>query len=354
MKALGLAVTTAVSLAITSPAQSTVTAPDVAAPNISDAIDGVEGLDLAGRGQLLIDESWIGSHRVGQSLREISFLRDSGFSKALTSGLADITVTLSVAPHAAVLAAPTLDDNHAANRTTAFVGRVTLPASTSLAARQAAWTNAEDVVTITLQSPWTYPGGTVCIDIDGTPVAGQAAPYWPVEGALDTGSSGAAQTSGQSCGELGQLDISVTHLAPGSTAPFAVEGPIGVSTAFLFGTPIPALDLTLIGSPGCTLQVVPVATLPSAFDRSSQIPGALPRASSVLELDLPNSPAVLSTAMRAQLVALTAPLTTSNGLDFTLASAAPTLGAAYIRAKPGAPRGRVSTTRVPVVRLTLQ
>jgi hypothetical protein len=328
------------------------------------------GMSAAARLQLLVDPGLLPTTAPGQAVTALSFRRDFAFEKPAAGGAADLRVTLSISPGAAAAASEVFAANAAAQasgRTIVFQGTVTAPSSAAPDGRTPDWNDPQDVVSITFQTPFVYSGGTLCIDIWGTPAIAGGAPYWPVDAAVDS-IAGQVTPVGHACGSFGgqwqneaefvSASVGAPSLVPGSSARFRAFGARNMPGAVLVGTVPVAFDLHAlgVGEDGCFLYVGDPIVLPLLFtDRS--IP-AFTGGEALLPLHMPTVPAFAGSAFRIQFLELSTPLRTSNALDCVVASRPANLEMASVFAWSSAgsepQTGRVDPAKAPVVRLTFQ
>lgn len=185
-------------------AQSYVTVPAAADARDGTGVGWVPGFERPGRIQFLIGEPLLVG-ALGRELRAMTFRRD-GFEPARLAGQADLEVSLSTRPTLDPLDVST---RFVANRgvpTMVFQGRVALPASPRLAQRDAAGWNTPHAVTITFAQPWTYPGGTLCIEVVGEPVAGATSPAWSIDLEVEA-TTGQRFVLGSGCGAVAARSV---------------------------------------------------------------------------------------------------------------------------------------------------
>jgi hypothetical protein len=172
---------------------------------------------------------------VGKTLTALEFRRDAG-TVAFQGGSADFVVNLSMAPAEPLDASPLFANNAGSTPVSVFSGTLQFPASPAAAAPT--W-SPTDVLRIPFQVPFLYQGGPLCIDIVGTPIAGQAAGWWPADAAHAL-AAGTLLDLGGGCGSYGgathQWSAAEAHtLVPGGNAHFVALGPVGGFGLIAFG-----------------------------------------------------------------------------------------------------------------------
>lgn len=345
------------SILVASPvlAAQSLTVPATAASRDGTGVLDRVGFERPGRLQILLGEPHL-TAAIGSSLRALRLRRD-GSRLDLRSGAVHVTITGSVTtgldperPSA------TFAQNLGGAPTVLFAGFVTLPAAPRLPNRDAAAWQAPDCVSLPFQTPLAYSGGTLCLQLDIVPLAGNATTWWPID-AERSGSSGQAVTRGQACGAVAAdrpASVDVRSLRVGSAATLATLAPPNSLAVLVLGaSPVGPIDLAFLGAPGCTLDVSPdmaVGTTASPAIVSGR-PGA-----AHLVLPLPHETHLAGATFHAQwLLVDGSQLTTTNALDLTVAAVSPALGASIVAAAsatsslPAA--GQVDASIVPVLQL---
>lgn len=244
-----------------------------------------------------------------------------------------------------------------------FRGRIALPASPAPAGRAVGWSTPSDVVSIPFTTAFPYSGGTLCIDLLGRPVAGNASRFWAVDAIADPASS-RVTPFGDACGPFrGRARVTDPYttafvgpreLVAACSASFVARGGIGMPGAFLFGFTPASIDLHALGvaAPGCRLLVADGAAIPTPFE--DWTPRGFAAGVASVPLRIPVESRLFGARFVSQFVEIGAPLRTSNGLDCALAASLPALGMAVVTAPfdgvQAPARGRVDTGTAPVVR----
>ncbi len=349
-----------ISLAGTLSAQSVVI--PVGATNSSgDSVHWAPGHGLDERRLILVDMP-LALHNT--TLTEIAFRREES-TNDFSGGLADLTVKMSIAPHTAVLAVPTFDLNHGANVSTVFQGQVSLAPSPSADGRTVQWSNAFDVIAIPLTPGFAFTSGTLAIEFESRPVAGQEAGYWAADG-FHEATNASVQRIGESCSPsaklrrpdeiLSSIGIAEDGLVPGSTATFSATGQIGATAAFGIGFQSTDIDLSFLGfaGPGCRLRVVPELAPLATLEARPPLSGGF----ASFPIQIPVDPGALGLTFFVQSFEVSTAVYTSELAQCTIAGSIPSIGVSGVRADivgPGLPpTGKVATNRGPVLRFTYQ
>lgn len=266
----------------------------------------------------------------------------------------DVGRTLALAPAAARFA-----DNRG-QATLVFAGEVVLPDAPALPHRNAASWSSPHAVEVAFSSPFPYPGGDLCVEIDGDPVAGMASPWWPVDCALFTHDA-RTNSVGIPCDPALEVTAARAGMLPGNTAwLFAAGRPHTAGIVMLGAEPsLPGIPLDVIGATGCRAYVQPVVTLGVGFGAATRRAAA----DAALTLQLPMASHLLGATLGVQWLGYPSPVNAaglglSAGLRLQLASSLPSPDAVQIRSGPLGPSapwpeaGDVSVDRFPVVRLT--
>lgn len=322
---------------------------------------------IAGASRPLRQQTLIGaSHLTSLANQTITALelRRSAANEVYIGGSMDLTVTLSIAPIAPIDALPTFAANVGPAPTTVFSGTVTLPTSPAVSGgpgSQVAWTSANTLL-IPLQTPFLYTGGTLCIDVTGQPIAGQSANWWMADAEFED-IAGSVANLGGGCGAYGGPQhewsfVATRTLVPGGHGRFFAYGPpLGFGLA-AFGSrspgPIP-MALLGLGSPvGCDLYIGQLfALMIEVFESQAtpQNPGADGMAE--VRLKIPSDASVLGLTMTTQWIEWSQ-AASSNALEWTIASAIPSLDMALVEGLPTESGGELSVHLAPVWRLTSQ
>jgi hypothetical protein len=313
------------------------------------------------RQQFLIGQSFLARLK-GRAVTAISFRRD-GQPTALSPGQGDIRLLVSQgvltdARHAT----PSFDTNLGLNPVTAFAGRISAPSSPRPTNRNAVGFGADEVVTITFSAPWVYVGGTLCLDIAGTPAVGSTTRAWPIDVDRDD-RRGTIALTGRSCIQIAQrvtrhISADPASLRPGSTMRIvAFAGAGDMSLLLIAAQRLPAaLSLAMIGSPTCELWVLPDVMLwTAARPNTPSFP-----ATANAYLHTPPDSALLNAVLHTQwLVVQGAALRTSEAAALQFASLAAPIDGAIVVSTPyqgSSPPavGEVATSAVPVLQIHYQ
>ncbi|MCB9871538.1 MAG: hypothetical protein H6837_16905 [Planctomycetes bacterium] len=319
---------------------------------------------FAARRQLLIDERHLLGLK-GRSIARIVLRRNGGDPDALRSSAVWLELTMSHAPRAADATQAAFASNRGGDASVVFAGDVTLPATPGVAKPPASWAGA-GAITIRLARPFTYRGGTLCLET----VTGKALratpnePWWPIDAATQPQSArGAVTTLGVSCipgcGPT-PAGADAASFVPGATACMWLRGVLPANdyalcclgaSARSWGTiPLP-MDLTPFGAAGCWVQVdllvmsrVALRTLPRTGERLG-----------MLEFELPAVPAIVGLSLFSQWAVETRRnafgWVTSNGVRATVGALSPASGVSWVEcADTNASVGRLLRDRCPVLR----
>lgn len=351
---------TLAALAVTVSAQSFQVVPAAAATTDAFAYEWLAGATRLHRQQTLIGASHLGNLQ-GRSIQAIE-LRRTTVAKGFAGGSTSWVVSLSTSPNTPVSLSNAFASNVGTDVQQVFSGVVALPASpaTTGPGSAIAWTSS-NTVRVVFQTPFVYQGGTLCIDITGTPIAGQQT-WWMADAAEEVVPGTDAVQIGSGCGIYGgpTHDWSEVHersLVPGGYGVFRANGTPNGPAFAMFGQagafPFP-LSLIGIPTPGCVCYLDPlsiVAFLPATFEPEVH-PLAVGATAEVL-LKIPATPSVFGFQMTTQWFDLLQ-LATSNAITWTVATAIPQLDMALVEGHPNGATGTVSTHLAHVVRLEYQ
>lgn len=344
-----IAPTLAMSLAITSvAAQQFTVVPAIRTNSEATAFGWIPGASRGLRQQTLIGSSHLTS-LIGKTITAIQ-LRRNNENEAFQGGQASIAARLTTSP----LAPLECSSNFEANAGVPGVpGASLIPSSVTVTLHPSpvpsgsiGWTQ-NNRVDIPLMTPFTYQGGTLCVDLVGTPITGQNTNWWMADLELED-ISGTTIDLGGGCGTYGNQWSQVDHrtLLPGANARFTANGTPNGPALAAFGSAntfgIPLSSIGLPSGPGCDIWLSTITTMISATFEVSQHPlsGSLSGTAAV-QFKVPNTPAVFGFTMATQWVDL-AQLATSNAVEWTIATAAPTLEMAIIDGDPTETTGYAS------------
>ena len=219
------------------------------------------------------------------------------------------------------------------------------------------------MIDIPLQRPFRYVGGTLCIEVSGTPTPGDEAGWWPIDGAVDA-IEGSVDDVGESCANHGsnwnlrQAFVSASthpgHLVPGSTAGFHAFGDPGSIGALLIGFRSADVDLGAlgVGEPGCRLYVLDTLAIPTTYPAVPH--PRIDHGAAIVRLAIPPRRNLFGATFRAQFVESGTRLRTSNALDCRLSTRFSSLGMCTVRGHVWQmPRdhGIVDSRKAPVIRI---
>jgi hypothetical protein len=220
--------------------------------------------------------------------------------------------------------------------------------------------------TVPFTAPFPYAGGTLCFDVEGSPVQPTR---WPIDyhGDLQTGR---VLRRGAACGAVASITtktarVSEWALRPGSTIPLSVLGERdSVGVLMLGAAPLsPPLRLDFLGATGCELHVDPLVSLSTALTvrsgRAANHPGV-----GEIAVHMPAEPRIVGAQVFAQWTNAAVGtsglrLSTSDALELTFAGGLGTYDAATVTSNradglPVPAHGRVAQGHAPVVRLVFR
>jgi hypothetical protein len=328
----------------------------------SDAVsyEWIAGASRELRQQTLIGASHL-SGMVGRELRALE-LRRTAVDEVYQGGTAQLEVRLSISPRTPLDCSPKYLDNVGPQPVLVFQGQVTLPTSPAHPGSQVAWTPA-NVVRVPFQVPFVYLGGTLLVDILGTPIAGQTADWWMADAEFED-LKGTAVQVGAGCGIYGGAQREWSHVAPRTLLPgaharfWAYGTPNGLALA-VFGAesavPIPLASFG-ITTPGCNLHLQPgliLATNVTIFEPESHPLLAAFGATAEARLKLPAAPWLFGFTLTTQWLDM-AQMASSNAIRWSVAHAIPSLDMALVEGAPSESSGEVSVHLAHVLRLEYQ
>ena len=336
----------------------------VVAPAVNNTADAVGQNRIAGAGgdlrqQILVGEAHLLS-MIGASIQAIEFRR-SASTEAFTGGSVQMTVSLSSSITPPIECSTTFAANTGTGEQQVFSGTVTIPTSVGIAGTTVPW-SANNIIRVQFSSPYAYSGGTLCIDIVGSPIGGQEPGWWMTD-AADEGQTGSITDLGGGCGTFGvgtfRSAIAGRTLVAGTTAQMIARGtPYGLGVAavgpkFIPGVPLAALGFTN-APPGCAIHLSQIDLLAARIflpDPDPQLAAMGARAD--FELKIPAIPAALGFQMTTQWFDWTQ-TATSNAIEWTISTSMPTLGMALVEGHPLESTGRATVNHAHVMRFEYQ
>jgi hypothetical protein len=301
---------------------------------------------------------------LGRTLQAIE-LRRTAENEVFAGGTANLTVTLSIAPHTALEGSSTFAANVGGSPLQVYSGPVTFPTSPATPppspTTAVAWT-ANNTVRIAFSQPFVYPGGTLCIDITGQPISGQNANWWMADAEFED-ISGTVQNLGGGCGIYGGPShewayVSPRSLLPGGYAHFQAYGtPWGIGIA-AFGQRSPVgVPLSLLGlnaAPGCDAFLATIDAVMGTVFVPPTVPAlAASGGDAHIEFKIPASTSMFGLSLTTQWLDWTQ-IASSNAIEWTIASAMPTLDMALIDGHPSEAQGNISVHLAHVLRFEYQ
>ncbi|HEB54482.1 MAG TPA: hypothetical protein ENI87_14620 [bacterium] len=346
-------------IAVASPAQSFTVVPAQYANTDANGICAIPGAADAYRHVTLVGASHLTS-MVGQSIQAVSFRRSASDS-TYQGGTIHLQVWLSATSTAPLDCSRAFADNVGAAPVLVFSGPVTVPTSPASPGPNAPWT-PQNTVRIAFNTGFFYAGGTLCMDIVGSPVAGQEVDWWMTDAVVES-YGGSTANLGGACGAFVGSDgnsafLGARSLVAGGFIESTASGtPYGLAiAAFGQGTPL-GTPLSLLGfaaQPGCDLHLATLDFLMAAVFVPDPDPALAGRGGEAnLHLKIPATPAVFGHTMTTQWLDWTQ-MATSNAIEWTVGAQMPTLDMALITGDPASPIGRASPNRAHVLRFEWQ
>lgn len=338
-----------------------VIAQDIVVPASCSTADGRSNGALAGftqrfRMQVLLRASRLTALQ-NRELTGFVVRRDGQNPEALQGGRTYLVVRLSTLGVGQAAPSPVFAHNEGNDVREVFRGMITIPDAPALAHRDAATWQSPHAVAVDFTAPFPYLGGTLCLDIEGSPDAMQPARWWPIDFDLATHDAQVAQL-GSSCNPRAQALCSPSDLLPGGSVRLIGIGRERTLAGLMLGArqATPPLSLDGIGATGCVAHLLPDVTLGNTY---SGAPSA-GMAAACAHLHLPNLPSLANATLYAQWLAYPDPinpaqLSTTAGLALQMASATTQLSGVVVRTGPlsgTAPTpgdGRVLPQIVPVL-----
>ena len=278
----------------------------------------------------------------GKSLLEVWFRRDSLFTEVLQPGQSQVTALVSSGGKEPETATMTFGSNHGPQVIQVTRRKLALPKSPRLATGKVADWATHNSVRISFSTAFFYSGGPLCLELVGKPLAGQASDFWPVDFNYDP-EKGVATPFGSTCYPLGKEARSASaapaSLRVGSTARLQAFGRPDTPGILTLGNQHYAngINLSFAGAPGCHIYTQPIVSLGQFFASLPWIKHGFATST----FHIPNHPRFMQGRIYAQWINLEAALprsqwtnaaglTTSNGLELTLAATPPRLGMCFI------------------------
>lgn len=363
---------TALALASTALSQSP---QHLVAPAAYDQVDALAYEWLAGacaprRQQILVGPSHLQpmlANATTATITAIEFRRNAA-AEVYQGGSMQLTVTLSTAPHGPLDCDDRWPHNIGPDATTVFAGVAMLPTSPATAAGMGTpvpWTPA-NTLRLQFAQPFVYRGGTICVQLLGTPIPGQEAQWWMADAVAEVIATHPPIEFGRGCGTFGGPNrqwsfCAERTLIPSKRADFFADGPDNGLAVAVIGDAAPwPIPLSMFGfaTPGCSCYVNPsavICTLPAVFEPQLQVPAIqyhFPGRADVL-IHLPPNPLCFGIRLTTQWFDLTQQAT-SPAHTWTVASAIPTIDMALNECHPLSTCGTVTTDLAPVVRFEWQ
>ncbi len=313
---------------------------------------------LAGASRSVRQQTLIGANHLSamtnKTINAIEFRRTAE-NDTFTGGTANMTVTLSTSSAPTHEVSSSFANNIGSTLVQVFSGPVTFPTSPPVAGPTVNW-STNNVVRIQFATPFIYTGGRLCIDITGTPIAGQQANWWMADAEFED-IPGTVTDLGGGCGSYATSSFVAKYslVVGGYTKMTAYGTPWGLAIAAIGnpGNPVPLGALGFTAPGNCNLMLSSLMILePMLF-----IPDANPILASSggradFELKIPNIPGAQGLTLATQWFDWTETATT-NALEWTIL-ATPTLDMALVEGHPLEPTGNVTGHLAHVMRFEYQ
>ncbi|MFK7739836.1 MAG: hypothetical protein AB8H80_05885, partial [Planctomycetota bacterium] len=320
----------------------------------------VPGISGEWRHQILIGAQHLNA-MLGHQITALEYRRSkSTYALPATSGNA--TVALSIAPSSPIACSAQFAVNAGTTPTQVFQGTVLAPASPAEPGPNIAW-DADNTVRIQFQQSFVYAGGTLCIDITGANLPGQEPKWWPIDATLED-LPGTTTDLGGGCGIYGGQTSAWSHvearsLVPGGNADMHANGTPGSLAICAIGTPNAAggVSLAMLGFPapaGCELKL---ATMDLLF-ATTFVPATHPLFAAAggradVSIPLPAIPEAIGFSLATQWLDWSQSAS-SNAIEWTVASAIPSLDMAIVEGHPSEASGNRYVYMAPVLRFEHQ
>lgn len=330
--------------------------------------DAVSYVWLPGASRNLRQQTLVGASHltslIGQSLTAIE-LRRTAENEIFAGGSADLVVNLSISPRTPLTCSSTFALNASTSPTEVFNGTVTFPTSPATAppspTTTVPWT-PDNTLRIPFAQPFVYLGGTLCIDVVGTPISGQNANWWMADAVFEN-LSGSTLDLGGGCGIYGGPShqwsyVSARSLLPGGFARLHAYGtPWGVAVAAFGQRSLVGVPLAMLGlpaGPGCDVFLSTVDTVVGELFVPDAHPGlAAAGGRADVEFKLPATTSMFGLSLTTQWLDWTQ-VATSNAIEWTIASAMPTLDMALVDGHPAEATGHATVHLAHVLRFEYQ
>jgi hypothetical protein len=332
-------------------------------PAAAATSDAVSMMWLPGCAASLRQQTLVGPTRLpgrnGQTLQAIEFRRQ-GTNEAYVGGAVQWMVRVANAPVTPLSASRAFATNLGGAPTTVFQGVLTVPSSPAVTGTTVDWTS-NNVVRVPFTTPFVYTGGTLCLDILGHAVSGQRVTWWPADcefedvagTVVDLGAG--CHASGAPASETNR--IMARTLLRGGQAQFFARGTAGDLALLMHGTPaampVPLVALGLPAHPACRSYLDPAGIAAVTLSLFVTEPGVLGGGYCEQFLPLPNEPWILGASMASQWAGVPS-WTVTNGVQWTVGTAIPTLDMAHIEGNANDVDGVVAVHQAHVIRFEFQ
>ena len=330
----------------------------IVVPSSYGTTDGNSHNWLGGASHLQRQQTLIGANHlsamVNKTISAIEFRRTAG-NQTFAGGTANMTVTISTSTSTTKDVSSTFANNIGSAPVQVFSGNVTLPTSPPTVGPTVNWT-PNNVVLISFTTPFLYTGGRLCIDITGTPIAGQEANWWMADAVFED-IPGTVTDLGGGCGTYSdRASIQDYSLMVGGYAHMTAFGsPLGLAIAAIGapGTPLPLSALGFTPPGNCNLMLSSLMILePMLFIPDSNPIVAANGGRADFELKIPNIPGAQGLTLATQWFDWSETATT-RALQWTITST-PTVDMALIEGTPLGSTGNVTANLAHVIRFEYQ
>lgn len=285
---------------------------------------------------------------VGRPIMAIE-LRRNAANETYLGGTVNMTVRLSTTSQDPLASSSMFAANIGSNETLVWSGNVDLPTSPPQPGPVVAW-SAANTLRIGFTTPFTYPGGTLCVDVTGWALPGQHADWWMAD-AMFEDLQGSAVDLGGGCGPYGGAQKEWSHVAKrtlvagGNARFFAYGDPWTVGVAVFGDGMTTGLPMNWLGFPspaGCDLHLSSFLLMaPVVFEPDPSPLLAHRGGLGDIRLPFANDGSFLGVTFTTQWFEI-GQWQTSNAIQWTTAAAAPQLGMTLVEGHPNEPDGELS------------
>jgi hypothetical protein len=314
------------------------------------------GLSQRFRMQVLLKGTSLSS-LANRTIAGIAVRRDGQYLPAHAGGRASVVISLSHARLAPDAASPAFAANRGLDATEVFRGEIVVPDAPALTHRDQVTWQSPHAIEFLFTTSFSYRGGDLCLEVEGSPVAAATSPWWPIDYDLFTHDAQAAPL-GSNCDPKCHATVSRETLLPGGTVSLHSMGPLQATGLAMIDVSIlnPGIDLGFLGATNCMARVLPTLML----NATHQPPASGGHGGAFVDLTLPQVNHLLGASLYAQWLAFPNPvnparLTTTNALALQVSSQPANLVGVVIKSDlfaeptPLPATGRVLPQQVPVL-----